>query len=843
FMAIEMEDRFPILDILEQTPSISEVNQWALFLRNHDELTLEMVTDEERDYLYKMYADDPAAKINLGIRRRLAPLLGNNRRKIEVMNVLLFSLCGTPIIYYGDEIGMGNNYYLGDRNGVRTPMQWSADRNAGFSEVNPQKLYLPAIIDPEYHYEAVNVASEQRNSQSLWWWMKRLIHIRKRIKAFGRGNMFIVPSDNQKVLSFIRSYENEYILVLINLSRFSQTVTLDLSSAYAGRVPIELFGNQAFPMIQNSPSVFTFGPHDYFWLLLKQQKEMISVQEISPITELRWTEDLYDLFEGENLEKMEQKILPPYCQNQRWFSGKNRIQQQFKIQKFIPLQSRGGKYFILFIQVEYFDAEPEVYCLPLTVVQKNDFENMSQKYPQALVAQMHRGEEKVYLVDAVYDEGFRSLLLYGLIRKDKKLGMGGHFKSTMYRSKVISPEIQEWLQKKIGTSESVHSEILKVELSNTAITYENKLFLKLFRKIEAGLHPDMEIARYFADKNLFRHTPFLLGMLEYEREYDEDYEHKENILLALLENYIPNQGDGWNYSLDALRSYYERVQTMRVQMPEPPSRSLSYCQLMKEEIPPLFKELIGTPYLEMIRLLGKRTAEMHLALAGSGGIQRKIYADFAPEAFQSLYQRSLYQSMQSQVKRSLETLKRRLYRLPEPVRKLAQEIIGRQKDIISHYFFLLQKKMYSVKIRIHGDYHLGQVLFTGNDFYIIDFEGEPLKNLNERRFKRTPIRDIAGMLRSFQYAAYVALRQLDMNHVTNMEVWANYWQQYVGIYFLRSYLEGVGGRQIVPQNPEQLDLMLKAYILDKACYELDYELNNRPDWVDIPLKGIHLMLS
>ncbi|MDH4268311.1 MAG: maltose alpha-D-glucosyltransferase, partial [Deltaproteobacteria bacterium] len=268
FMALHMEDRFPILDILDQTPPIPETSQWALFLRNHDELTLEMVTDEERDYMYRVYAQNPQMRINLGIRRRLSPLLGNHRRRIELMNGLLFSMPGTPNIYYGDEIGMGDNVFLGDRNGVRTPMQWSADRNAGFSRANPQSLYLPITIDPEYHYETMNVEAQQNNPHSLLWWMKRLIALRKRYKAFGRGTIEFLQPENRKVLIFLRRYEEESILVVANLSRFVQYLELDLS-AFKGIAPVEMFGRTAFPPIGELPYFLTLGPHSFYWFSLE----------------------------------------------------------------------------------------------------------------------------------------------------------------------------------------------------------------------------------------------------------------------------------------------------------------------------------------------------------------------------------------------------------------------------------------------------------------------------------------------------------------------------------------------------------------------------------------------
>ena len=271
FMALRMEDRFPIVDILSQTPPIPAAAQWALFLRNHDELTLEMVTDEERDYMYRVYAEDRQMRINVGIRRRLAPLLGNDRRKIELMMALLLSLPGTPVLYYGDEIGMGDNIYLGDRNGVRTPMQWSGDRNAGFSRAAAQRLYLPIVTDPEYHFEAVNVEVEQNNPSSPLWWTKRVIALRKRFQAFGRGTMTFLYPDNRRVLAYVRRYGDETILVAANLSRFTQYVELDLS-AFAGLVPVELFGRNEFPSIAGASYPLTLGPHNVFWFALEKPR-------------------------------------------------------------------------------------------------------------------------------------------------------------------------------------------------------------------------------------------------------------------------------------------------------------------------------------------------------------------------------------------------------------------------------------------------------------------------------------------------------------------------------------------------------------------------------------------
>ena len=275
YMAVAMEDRFPILDILQQTPEIPDNTQWAIFLRNHDELTLEMVTDEERDYMRRIYASDPRMRINLGIRRRLAPLLNNDRRLIELMNALLFSMPGTPVLYYGDEIGMGDNVYLGDRDGVRTPMQWNGDRNAGFSTANPQKLFLPLIIDPEYHFETVNVEAQRDNPRSLWWWMKRTIGLRRQHDLFGRGGIRFLHPDNPRVLAFVREPAEddptgERVLVVANLSRHSQACELDLSE-FAGTVPVEMFGSTPFPMFTDQPYQVTLSPYAYYWFALEHE--------------------------------------------------------------------------------------------------------------------------------------------------------------------------------------------------------------------------------------------------------------------------------------------------------------------------------------------------------------------------------------------------------------------------------------------------------------------------------------------------------------------------------------------------------------------------------------------
>ncbi|MEW6328298.1 MAG: maltose alpha-D-glucosyltransferase [Thermodesulfobacteriota bacterium] len=825
FMSLWMEDHYPIIDILEQTPAVPESAQWALFLRNHDELTLEMVTDEERDYMYRVYARDPRARINLGIRRRLAPLVGNNRRKIELMNILLFSLPGTPIIYYGDEIGMGDNYYLGDRNGVRTPMQWSPDRNAGFSKVNPQKLYLPVIIDPEYHYESVNVENHERNLSSLLWWMKRVIGMRKRFKAFGRGTIEFLSPNNPKVLAFIRRYEDESILVVINLSRFSQVVGLDLSQ-YAEFMPEEVFSQNRFPIIKKSPYVLTFGPYDHYWLLLKERREPISVCEKIAIPRLRIEGDWEMVLEDDAREILEKKILPGYLRGCRWFAGKARAIRQIKILESIPISKNADVTQLALLEVGYTEGTMEVYSLAVSYIQGAKAKQITQEFPQAVIACLHIGDEEGILCDGVYDEKVRESLLAMIAQRKRIKGKRGElvaFPGREFRSLMSDKALP------------LTSQVLKAEQSNTSVLYEDTFFLKLCRRLEEGVNPDLEILRFLTEKTDFSQVPSFAGAIEYRRQGSEP------ILIGLLQGFVPNQGDAWTYTLDAVREYFERILSRRREIRHVPEIPTSLLGIEFSAIPPLVQELIGGVYFETARLLGKRTAELHLALSSVSGD-----ADFVPEAFSTLYQRSVYQSMRSLARRVLQSLGKNLKRLREGVQKDASAILASEQEILVRFQKILPKKISAMKIRIHGDYHLGQVLFTGKDFVIIDFEGEPARTLSERRLKRSPLRDVAGMIRSFHYAAYSALfldASLRAKDRPLLEPWADLWYHYVSGIFLHSYLETCGDVPFIPQEREELETLLQAFLLDKAIYELGYELNNRPDWIIIPVRGVQCILK
>ncbi len=829
FMAIHTEDRFPIIDILQQTPPIPENCQWAIFLRNHDELTLEMVTDEERDYMYRVYAQDPQTRINLGIRRRLAPLLGNHRRRIELMNGLLFSLPGSPIIYYGDEIGMGDNVYLGDRNGVRTPMQWSADRNAGFSRANPQRLYLPVSIDPEYHYEALNVEAQQNNPHSLLWWMKRLIALRKRHKAFGGGTLEFLQPDNRKILAFLRRYQNECILVVANLSRFVQYVELDLT-AFKGMTPVEMFGRVIFPPIGELPYLLTLGPHAFFWFTLEAPRideSRVGVPQ-AQVPTLKVTGEWDSIFQEETRPALE-AILPGYLKGRRWFGGKARPLRSASIPEIVPIPYDSAVTYLTSVVVGYTDGDPETYVLPLVVATAERAEQVQKEFPQAVVAHLRREGEDAILYEALWDKSFCDALLAAITHRRRFKGEAGELRALPTR---MFRQLYDQSEGNLPAS------LMQAEQSNTSILYGSTFILKLFRRVAPGVNPDLEIGRFLTEKAAFAHVPPVAGALEYRQN------HGEPVTVAVLQSFVPNQGDAWQYTLDTLEQYFELVLTHReVQQPPVPQEPL--VTLSEEALPSLAQETIGS-YLASAQLLGQRTAELHLALASDA-----IDPRFTPEAFSTLYQRSIYQTMRSHAARSFPLLRRRLKELPQAVRADAQRVLEHEEDVLRRFQAILGRKITAMRIRCHGDYHLGQVLYTGKDFVIIDFEGEPARPLSERRIKRSPLRDVAGMLRSFHYAAYTALFDQEAEGVyashpealAALEPWARFWYHWVSAVFLKTYREVANQASFLPRAREELQVLLDAYLLEKAAYELGYELNNRPDWVRIPLQGILQLLG
>lgn len=835
FMAIRMEDRFPIIDVMEQTPAVPENCQWALFLRNHDELTLEMVADEERDYMYRVYAHDPVARLNLGIRRRLAPLLNNDRRKIELMNVLLFSLPGTPVLYYGDEIGMGDNVYLGDRNGVRTPMQWSPDRNAGFSRANPQKLYLPPIIDPEYHYESVNVENQQGNPDSLLWWMKRLVALRKRYRSLGRGTITFLHPENRKILAFIRRHQDEAILVVANLSHNAQHSRLDLS-AFKGVAPVELFGRSEFAPIGDAEYDLTLGPYGFYWLSLKPEPIEAPHQRLLPAetTEAALATPAVVLDESELSEPEKWPVLEgallEHLPRRRWFRGKAERTQSCQIEDVVPFEFPGNAASLFLARVDYCEGEPETYAIALAVARQEAARRVMSEQPHAIVARLisetDTADTLCLLYDATADKGFCGDILDAIGKRRRFRGEKGAVSAVPGRSFDGLGAVE---RDKLG----VDSAPVRASSSNTSVTYGDRLILKLFRHLEEGPNPDLEMGRFLTEKACFPHVPPLVGAIEYRR-------NKHHSTLAVLHCLVPDAVDGWRHTQEALDRYFKRALAHpTVQVPPMP---LNAPLFLSEPVPALVQETMG-PYLSSLNLLGERTAQLHLALASD-----PADPEFSPEPYSLIYQNSAYHAMRSAAVQTMELMRSQVDDLPPALRPEAERLLSLEDKVVDRFQPLRRTKLGGLRIRCHGDYHLGETLYTGKDFVIIDFEGDPRRPLTERRLKRSPLTDVAGMVRSFDYAASFSVARLgsaeaDPRRTPMLELWARFWTTWATPVFLTSYLEKMKGAPLLPAAQKETAALLEALLLAKALAEITSEMDTHRDWLSVPIRAVLRMLE
>jgi len=828
YMAVQMEDRVPIVDILEQTPAVPDGCQWATFLRNHDELTLEMVTDEERDYMYRAYASDPRMRVNLGIRRRLAPLLDNDRRKIELLNVLLFSLPGTPVIYYGDEIGMGDNVYLGDRDGVRTPMQWSPDRNAGFSTANPQRMYLPPIIDPEYHYETLNVEAQRANPSSLLQWMRRLIAQRKRHKALSRGDITFLEPENPRVLAFLRTLEGEApILVVANLSRLAQAVELDLRE-YRNRLPVELFGQTAFAAIGDLPYYLTLTGYGVFWFGLETDPEALRLHDSHHLPVAADENGQVPTLAGSWPRFMQQtssrlaEAVGEWVQRRRWYGGRTRSVRSVRLIEAVPVPDgrRPTRLHACLLEFTYRDGEPGLYHVPLTTLEAERADDLLRYRPGAVVAQLRSpdGREPEYVVDALADDQSVAALLTALTSRRSLRGRNG------YVERESTPELRRFLRDRPAPEVRT----LGGEQSNTSVVLDDRAIFKFLRRIHPGENPDVELSRHLSRR--FAHTADYLGNAAWHTQ-----RRRQIHTLAVGFSFVHSEGDAWEHYLNALGLFLERTALVGEDRPDGPSGA-SLSQRAMSVTPAEVVSLIGPP-LEEVDLLGQRIADLHAAL--SGGTTPSL----APEPFSTLYQRSLHQSFRSQARETLQQLRRARRSLDEDAGRLADVVLGARDELMGRLGSPHRPKVEAQRIRIHGDLHLGQVLWTGRDFVVIDFEGEPARPIGERRIKRSPLVDVAGMLRSFDYAAQVGVRDVDQRGLlgTGVEApttgdWAGWWRDWMSSRFLASYQRHAAPAGLLPRDEETFDFLLDTYLLEKAMYELRYELDNRPRWSIIPLR-------
>jgi maltose alpha-D-glucosyltransferase/alpha-amylase len=836
FMSLRMEDRYPIIDILEQTPPLPKNAQWAMFLRNHDELTLEMVTDEERDYMWRVYAADPAARINMGIRRRLAPLLDNSRRKIELMNALLFSMPGSPIIYYGDEIGMGDNVFLGDRNGVRTPMQWSADRNAGFSRANPQRLFLPVIIDPEYHYETVNVEAQQGNPSSLLWWMKRLIALRRHHPVFGRGDIHFLTPSNPKVLAFLRRDDQEQVLVVANLSRFSQPVELELPDLCQSCTPVEMFGNVRFPPTGPAGKyTLSIGPHGFYWFLLEPASAPAA--ELPAVPEVHVYSAEVCPLDDATFERVLQDHLPRLLPRRRWFVSKARSIRTVQVVEQLtraPSETdptADTRRALFLIQVEFTEGEADLYAMPLSVTSAQAWQPTPSAEAGVLMFLIDRAGHRWVVQDGMTDEYFARRMLRAAID-------GGELQGQHLR--LIGRPINTAALPADLDLATLPAKLPEREQSNTNVVFGDQLILKLYRRLGEGVNPELEIGEHLTRVG-FTNTAPLIGAIEVLGRA------ATRRTLAIVLGFVPHESDAWAMFLDRAQRSFEALDALSPEqaaalcMPDDPG-----CAGGPEGPPQAIVDLIAEP-LELARLLGQRTAEMHAALAddGDGGA-------FAAEPYSIVYQRSMLQSMRNITRATTQTIHKRLHVLGGEAREMAQALLNREADVLRLFKELTNRPVRATRIRCHGDYHLGQVLWTGKDFVIIDFEGEPLRSVGERRLKRSSLRDVAGMVRSFDYAAWNALRRHwellppGDQHARDRDVrGVAIWGGWLGREFVRAYIARLREvrPELLPATEEDTELVLRSWILEKAIYEVRYELNSRPDWVEIPLRAVLKILN
>jgi maltose alpha-D-glucosyltransferase/alpha-amylase len=934
YMALRQEDRLPITDIMAQTPPIPESCQWGLFLRNHDELTLEMVTADERDYMYFAYSADPRMRINVGIRRRLAPLVDNNRRRIELLNSLLLSFPGTPILYYGDEIGMGDNIYLGDRNGVRTPMQWTSDRNAGFSRCDPARLYFPVIMDPIYGYQVVNVEAQQADQSSLLQWTRNMIALRKLFQVFGRGSLSFLNPTNRKILAYLRDLQledgtHQTVLCVANLSRFAQPVSLDLS-AYEGMEPVEMLGYVPFPTIGETMYHLTLAPYSFIWLELQAataESRPLPEPQIVPVEDTHGTEvqaiDLLTagwsgLLAANGLAQIE-AALPAWLPRQRWFGAKSRRIQAVHVLSWGSLATTNGKKgsrlephlitpAVFVVEIGYFEGAPDVYQIPLAISMGSQADEVATSRPDSILTSLASTTGIAILHDASAREDFRQCELE-LIELNESVplnqvvaagpagavqiatekiaasdGLGESARDGLIGGTVTPPaplplDVQPGeaaapassatdsstasthttqpresrgadsartaggvLAARASTAlremklpPGLESRVGSAEQSNTSILYGDKLILKLFRRLQAGENPDVEIGRFLTEAAHFKRIAPFLG------EISMTSSTGEKTTVAMLQGLVANEGDGWAWFLHELSGFFEKVAN-KESAQEIAAPTFAEGRRAAEE----FRSLTGAA-MDAAALLGRRTAEMHLALSSS-----KSEPAFAPERTTKEDLETVARQVEAQIKSALDALKSKFATLDEATSDAAAYLLSQKAILLERSRRITKVESAGERIRIHGDYHLGQTLrvkaepgdgdSAGGDFVLLDFEGEPARTLAERRRKQSALKDVAGMLRSFSYAAFAGMKKHAEEHpgtvADRVHDWAKAWQNAASGEFLSGYRETIAAKPELLPGAAETQKLLDAYLLEKALYELLYELNNRPQWLHIPIAGI-----
>ena len=782
FMGVQMEQRGPIVDILEQTPEPPPGCQWATFLRNHDELTLEMVTDEERDYMYRSYARDPQMRINLGIRRRLAPLLAGDRRKIELLNGIMFALPGTPIVYYGDEIGMGDNVYLGDRDSVRTPMQWSPDRNAGFSTAPSQQLDLPVVADSRFHYETLNVEVQRDDPTSLLSWMSQLIRLRRRHPVFGRGTLRFAEPENPHVLAFVRELDgHDPVLVVANLSRFAQSAVLPAGTA-PGRIPVEMFGLNSFPLLTEDPWPVFLAPYGVLWFRLSEPVGEAAPSDDSPPPNLSMSWPEIVRAGGHPLTD----ALGTYVRSRRWFAGRHRRFADARIEEFLAV---GDSAAMALVRIDHEDRS-DTYAVPISFIdQRGESDGVVPGASGAVIATLSTGR----LVDSMTSEdGIRSLAPI-LSNGMRKSGLDVHRQRAMVELIGHEPTVR----------------IPTVEQSNSTVFVGDAALVKVLRRLDEGEHPEVELGRHLEGTDAAHLVAPLVGWVAAGR--------RSNATIALVHRFVPNDGDAWSVAVDQAVRFLEATLSAEDRPPEPLDEA----------------DLAGA------HQLGGDTATLHIALASG------TTSALRPEPVGQLVQRSMVQAVRQRAGLALSNLRAAHDGLDATTSALTDHLLARRPALLHRVDRLRTVSLSVNRHRVHGDLHLGQILVRAGGHVFIDFEGEPDRPISERRLKRAGFVDVAGMVRSFDYAAAAAIDEVTQREVTHgateldLRARAEHWAKEMASAYVAGYLEVIGDVPgLAPADDEEQRALLDCCLIEKASSELLYELGHRPDHVRVPVSAL-----
>ncbi len=800
YLALQRETRLPIIDILEQTPPIPDAAQWAIFLRNHDELTLEMVSEEERDYMWRAYAPDRRARLNLGIRRRLAPLMENDRRRIELLFGLLLSLPGTPVLYYGDEIGMGDNVFLADRDGVRTPMQWSNDRNAGFSRANPQSLYLPVVVDPQFHYETVNVEAQLANPNSLLWWLRRMIRRRQLHPVFGRGSIEFLTPANDRVLAYLREGEGDTILVVVNLSRHAQFVELDLGR-FAGRHPTELVGRTDFPAIGELPYLLTLGPYGFYWFSLSESAPGAGAGEPVSVPG-----PLQDAFAQ---DQPLPEAIARFITGQRWYQGWGRTRLQTVVHDLVPLTpgEHDPALWLAVVDIDYATGGVERYVLPVGFSFGGDVPHESG----AVIVDVVRDGEPGVVYDAVADPRFRQLLLEIVIEGRTMVGRAG----SLAGMPGATPSGLDTADLPAGT-------VVSSERGETFADYGRGVAIKLFRQVESGVNPDLELRRFLTDRTGFDNVADVYGALQYDSG--------GSFTVGVLQQSFGDAPTAW----DAFREHCFRwLEAIRSTDPaeEPAATDWAATDRLGVRMP---APAALQPALDLVERLADTTADLHLAL---GSLSED--PDLQPQPFSVLYQHSLYQSLRARVRQELRSIRAVADAAGPDLADAIGEVVGAEREALRRLDPIRRRLIRGRRIRLHGDYRLDEIRIVDGEFVIEDFSGDRAQLMSERRLRASPLRDVAQMIRSLDYVAVAsAVEAPDAKGA-----WGPWWARAVGLRFVHAYLAAMSDSAALPDEPEAIDALLGGYTLTRALRELHWELEVRRDWAVVALAGVRRILG